>query len=1032
MKNRFIVQLLAALPLLVSSSSSSFAADWRTYRGDAQRTGYSADALPEKLIESWKFTPSTAPQPAWHTRERKPHDRDQRLRRQFDMVFQPIVVGGTLYFGSSADDQLYAIDAATGRLKWTYFTDGPIRVAPASWLRGVYVTSDDGFLHCVDGATGELRWKLHGAPQQDQVLGNGRMISRWPCRGGAAIANGIVYFAAGVWPSEKTYVVAAAARTGKVLWRYSNEAADPKNSNDVQFKFVSQGHLAVSNDKLVVPTGRISSYYFNSSNGKFLHGAEDFLAYGDPIVVDEIVFHKSFRYPSTIARESATNAKAAGTGLHMAASRDFIFSTNHRSANIEGQPRPDEPLYAESTGRKGERVKKRTLPAVTLKLGKEIKDVYELICCRNRVIAACGTELVVVDIAGKMQQRFKLDSPAWGLAVADGRLFASTEKGTIYCFSAKAMNLAPSKVVLHKRSPQHDAAAKEIIAKTDIERGLCIDVAADGGELAIALAARAKNLRIYALDDDAERVAKTRARLAKLGLYGSRITVHFCEDLSKQNLKWYADLVVSGASVNSGNVDVDALEPICSPYVGKGCVGKPGSTKVFGGKPLDGAGNWTHMYADAGNTYNSNDETIKGPLRMRWYSDTMIGLPERHGRAQQPAVYDGYMITPGLDGVHVCSVYNGMPYWSQSIPGMMHEVNDWHAGGTGTGGHMCIGDDRVFARAKNKCFVFDLHTGKKLSEYSTPAVAGAKDGQWGYLAYSNGIVFGAVSDPNHEVWGTTDKYKINKLLVESKAVFAIDAKTGETLWVHMPELSIRNNTIAVDGRAIYFIDRVKFRSLTLEAGTVMNRQLRALAAKSGTTLKEEIAKYVKRDPGVLITLDSRTGKERWRSKWDVRGTSLMVSDKYKRVHVGANEAYGVLGDGGDDGRVFDSNTGKLVFNGPRRRTMLNGFEFDGKDIRTGETIRKDRSVVGSFAWRVKGCGMSSGSRYCTMLGNGAMRYVDHSVTPARMQFWAGVKANCWISAIPAGGVVVNGSTGYGCQCNYHTMQATFVLEPSPH
>ncbi len=47
---------------------------------------------------------------------------------------------------------------------------------------------------------GDLKWKFQGAPRDRLLLGNERLISTWPARGGPVVEDGVVYFAAGVWP----------------------------------------------------------------------------------------------------------------------------------------------------------------------------------------------------------------------------------------------------------------------------------------------------------------------------------------------------------------------------------------------------------------------------------------------------------------------------------------------------------------------------------------------------------------------------------------------------------------------------------------------------------------------------------------------------------------------------------------------------------------------------------------------------------------------------------------------------------------
>ena len=112
------------------------AADWPQYRADGQRSGYTAEQLPAELHLQWTYVAPHPPEPAWP---------DVYWQRQtYDLAYQPVVARGMLFYGSSADCKVYALDAATGRLRWSFFTDGPIRFAPAVWHDRVFVISDDG------------------------------------------------------------------------------------------------------------------------------------------------------------------------------------------------------------------------------------------------------------------------------------------------------------------------------------------------------------------------------------------------------------------------------------------------------------------------------------------------------------------------------------------------------------------------------------------------------------------------------------------------------------------------------------------------------------------------------------------------------------------------------------------------------------------------------------------------------------------------------------------------------------------------
>ena len=67
----------------------------------------------------------------WGDPKPQPVEGILELRRvHFDDVFQPVAADGAVFFGSSADNKVYCLDAATGRIRWTRITGGPVRLAP--------------------------------------------------------------------------------------------------------------------------------------------------------------------------------------------------------------------------------------------------------------------------------------------------------------------------------------------------------------------------------------------------------------------------------------------------------------------------------------------------------------------------------------------------------------------------------------------------------------------------------------------------------------------------------------------------------------------------------------------------------------------------------------------------------------------------------------------------------------------------------------------------------------------------------------
>ena len=156
------------------------------YRGSPSRSGYVPQQLPGKLDLIWKRRSVHPPQRAW-----------PRSKRQlFDACYQPVICGGRVFFGSSVDCSVRWLDAKTGRQLWQVFTGAPIRFAPVAWADRVAVASDDGRLYVLEAETGSVVWVHRGGPRDAWRVGNERMVSKWPARGGPVLLDGILYYAA--------------------------------------------------------------------------------------------------------------------------------------------------------------------------------------------------------------------------------------------------------------------------------------------------------------------------------------------------------------------------------------------------------------------------------------------------------------------------------------------------------------------------------------------------------------------------------------------------------------------------------------------------------------------------------------------------------------------------------------------------------------------------------------------------------------------------------------------------------------------
>lgn len=182
--------------------------------------------------------------------------RTQTVADPYDVFLSsPAVAGGIVYFGSS-DGHLYALDAATGALRWKQRTGDVVHASPALDDGLVVVGSWDGRLYAFDAATGAPRWQFQAG--LDPLMHNQQGF-----QSSAVIANGVVYVGC-----RDSHLYAIDARSGAERWRFSTG-----NSWVV-------GSPAVADGKVVLATSDSSRVHvLDAASGKPLwqHQAQAYM-----------------------------------------------------------------------------------------------------------------------------------------------------------------------------------------------------------------------------------------------------------------------------------------------------------------------------------------------------------------------------------------------------------------------------------------------------------------------------------------------------------------------------------------------------------------------------------------------------------------------------------------------------------------------------------------------------------------------------------------------------------------------------------
>ncbi len=584
--HRLTTALFCCLPVVATVSAE----DWPMYRHDAGRRGVTQESLPKDSQLAWiRELPPL-----------KPAFNNSRL--QFDAGYEPIVAGGHLLIASSRTDSVTAYDTRTGKQLWRFFTDGPVRFAPAVWQDLVCFGSDDGCLYCIELATGKLRWKHRAVPSQRRLLGNQRLISVWPVRGGPVVADGKVYFAAGVWPFEGVFVYAMDIASGDVVWRNDRMGylfgQQPHNTQAIG-GLAPQGYLVIDGDDLVVPCSTAYPARMNRHTGELV----------------EFELPGAGRYPGGwFAALDPDTARAIRRG-----NLTFDEAVNRQQH--------EDKVHQGKGGVEG--------------LSREIR---------------AGTATL------KFDDEFEgVEGDIHSMVIADGALFVSTRDGRILCFREKETVSAENPISWKLKTTSlvipDDAgtAASVVLENSRSKHGVAVVVGLTDGSLTKALI-ESSQYHVVVFDDDADRIMQLRNEMVEAGQYGIRVAVIHC-DLQDLRLPPYITTVLISERTN---LDFEPLLQTLRPFGGIAVGGKvrqhvlatiqPGTfsfatvadsncSLVRRTGPLPG----TTQYP--GDWAASKDELVRFPLGVLWFDDTLAHFK----RSPQPRFDAGTMISRPKD-----------------------------------------------------------------------------------------------------------------------------------------------------------------------------------------------------------------------------------------------------------------------------------------------------------------------------------------------------------------------------------------------
>jgi len=588
-----------------------------------------------------------------------------------------------------------------------------------------------------------------------------------------------------------------------------------------------------------------------------------------------------------------------------------------------------------------------------------------------------------------------------------------------------------------EKSRRYAQAAKQILLATGVTRGYGLVLDCNDGQLAYELA-RQSELIVFGVDKDRDRIARARKVLGKAGVYGSRVTLHHAESLDTLPFpQSFANLLVMDGSLASGSLPGSGARilALLQPATGVACLGPLDSVaepdvrsriaqwlagsngnwrlveseagrwlRVKRELPPD-TGSWTHQYGDAGNSANSR-EGLQGVSATERLAVQWLGRPgadfgiDRNPRMPAPLAVNGRLFHQGMNRIAALDSYNGAVLWSLEIPALRRVNMPRDAG------NWCADPDHLYVAIKDRCWVITAGTGEVVHTYPLADAGLRAAHDWGYVARSGELLFGSSVKQGAvytDFWGKASWYDATSgpgtEKVCSDDLFAMTSNRGELKW-HYHDGVILNSTIAIAGGRVLFVE-------------CRHPEVKALSTSRIGSAKLWEDQF-------LVALDAATGVKLWEKPIDTADGIvvfyLLATDSELFIMASAAGKYNLYAFSAVDGKSLwqsshewpkDNHGGHMQHPALVRNTIF--LEPCGYEASTGKLLTKE---VG----RHGGCATYAATLNALIYRGDGGRISMWDIDDGAVSGWYNLRPSCWLSTVPANGMVLSPEGGGGCSC----------------
>ncbi len=227
-------------------------------------------------------------------------------------------------------------------------------------------------------------------------------------------------------------------------------------------------------------------------------------------------------------------------------------------------------------------------------------------------------------------------------------------------------------------------AAREILDATDVTGGLIVHLGCGDGKLTAALRASDSYL-VHGLDADAGNVAKARAHIRSLGLYGD-VSV---ERWTGNSLPYTDNLVNLLIAEDLGEVPMREVRRVLAPD-GVAYLRLGGEWQQNTKPRPENTDEWTHFLHDASGNAVAHDDVVGPPRHIQWIAEPQYTRSHEHIPSIYAVVSTGGRIFYIVDQTPVASIrapakwqlvardaYNGILLWERPVPEWFPHIINW-------------------------------------------------------------------------------------------------------------------------------------------------------------------------------------------------------------------------------------------------------------------------------------------------------------------------------------------------------------------